>query len=182
VCERRAAVVLDDLPHMHVKAEEAIESPFRDQVSSFDGARNELIDCHSAGRNGDLGSDDVVGASGKMARERALSEGGSWACIFRHCRARLSSGSAFRISGFGFRVHSFRCRVQRFGFLVSSFASRVSSIWFCVQRFVLRASGFGPSEDLGSGPRRAVHLSRPTRAKHTSHTWPGGSVNQDSAD
>ena len=44
VCERRATAVLNDLPHMHVKAEEATGSPFRDQVSSFDGARDEFID------------------------------------------------------------------------------------------------------------------------------------------
>jgi len=90
VCERRATAVLNDLPHMHVKADEAIGSPFRHQVSSFDGARDEFIDCHSSGLNGDLGSEDVVGASGMMAGERALSEGGSWACMYRHCRARFS--------------------------------------------------------------------------------------------
>ena len=90
VCERRAAVVLDDLPHMHVEAEEVIGSPFSDQVSSFDGARDEFIDCPSAGRTGNLGNEDVVGSSGKMAGERALSKGGSWACTYRHCRARLS--------------------------------------------------------------------------------------------
>ena len=42
-CARRAAVVLNDLPHMHVKAEETIGLPFWDQVSSFNGARDEFI-------------------------------------------------------------------------------------------------------------------------------------------
>ena len=90
MCARRAVGVRKDLPHKQVRLKEVTGSPLRDHVSSCAGARDEFRDCHSVGRNGDFGRDDVAGASGKMAGEKALSGGGSWDWMYFQWIARVS--------------------------------------------------------------------------------------------